>query len=79
VTGDHYVSEPSAIGQPSRPTQPFILFMTDADNEINPLHLGSDPVDSQIRNNLDSNLGSLVDEASKVQGVRCTWRRRRYK
>jgi len=25
VTGDHYVDKPSATGQPTRPTQPFIL------------------------------------------------------
>jgi len=24
-TGDHYVGKPSATGQPTRPTQPFIL------------------------------------------------------
>ena len=23
--GDHYVGKPSAVGQPTRPTQPFIL------------------------------------------------------
>jgi len=25
LSGDHYVGEPSAAGQPTRPTQPFIL------------------------------------------------------
>jgi len=25
LTGDHYVGKPSATGQPTRPTQPFIL------------------------------------------------------
>ena len=25
LTGDHYVGKPSAAGQPTRPTQPFIL------------------------------------------------------
>ena len=25
LTGDHFVGKPSAVGQPTRPTQPFIL------------------------------------------------------
>ena len=25
LTGDHYVGKPSAVGQPTRPPQPFIL------------------------------------------------------
>ena len=25
LTGDHYMGKPSATGQPTRPTQPFIL------------------------------------------------------
>ena len=43
------------------------------------LHFGRDPMDTRIQpGNPDSNPGSLLFEATKVQGVRCTWRWRRY-
>jgi len=54
--------------------------MSAADNELNLVHFGSDPVNTWIWpiQKSSSNRRSLSCEVNGVQRVACTWRWRRY-